>query len=154
MVPCGRVGELPTEDHLWRRFSSSPNHRTWDADLGRWLPNVGDLQFGPEMSTYWRQHLRMHGKGPLSVLDGYPGYDLVGELAIDEVQLQGFPVRQSPTEEPSVGCAHVSVYWPPGSIPQGHSQPFKDQRKLLRNQLSRELAWVHGDMPKIGPPGA
>jgi hypothetical protein len=155
MIPCGHIDELPIEDRLWRRFSSSPNHRTWDDDLGRWLPNLGDLQFNPELSTYWRQHLRMHGKGPLSLLDASAAYDLVGELTIGEIQMQGFPVRQSPDDEDSSkGCAHVSVYWPPGSIPQGQHQPTKDQRKLLRTQLARELVWVHGDMPKTGPLGA
>jgi len=154
MVPCGHAGELPDDDQVWRRFISSPNHRTWDSDVGRYIPNLGDLQFDPEMSTYWRQHLRMHGKGPSSVLEGDSRYDLVGQLAINQVRGEGFPVEQTPHQESPIGCAHVSIYWPPESIQPGHKEPFRDQRKLLRTKLAHGLTWVHGEMPTIGPPGA
>lgn len=151
-IPCGRVGKLPDQDHLWRRFTNSPNHLTWDADLERWIPSLSILQFDPEMSTYWREHLRMHGKGASSVLTR--GYTLVGELDIGKIQRQGFPTRQSPNDEPSIGCAHVSIHWPPESVLQGRTQPSKDQRKLLRMRLASEFIWVYGDVPTSGPAGA
>jgi hypothetical protein len=135
-----------------RRFIDSPNHRIWDADLGRWIPNWSVLQFDPEMSTYWREHLRMHGHGPSAILSG--GYSLVGELRANTAQAQGFLVRHTPSDETWFECAHVSVYWPPEEIPEGKTIPNKDRRRELRRKLAGEFHWVYGDLPTSGPTGA
>jgi hypothetical protein len=125
----------------------------WDTELRRWIPNPHYLRFDPDLSCYWRQHLRMHGKGPESVLEGDARYSLVGELLIVRLRGQGFPVRHSPNGDTSIGCAHSSVDWPPGTIAANGTEPSKKDQKLLKHELAREFSWIYGDMPAVGPEG-
>jgi len=153
-VPCGNAEELPKSDHLWRRLVYAPNHLSWDDDHGRWIPDEGDLKFNPDLSTSWREHLRMHRQGPATIVN--ETYGAVGEVAIDRVCLSGFRAEHTPNEDSTFGCAHASIDYPP-STPLGKGRKAKDARSELRYKLAREFTWVYGathpDVPRSGPTG-
>jgi hypothetical protein len=144
-VLCGEANELSRSDHLWRKFRNSDNHVWWSDEDECWLPTPAALQFDPELSTQWREHLESHGLGPDSILDVDKGYELVGEWYVSRLEDLNFPVKHTPDlEVPLIGCSHSSVYWPSAEIPPGKAKPNKDARDRIRSDLSYLMRWMHG----------
>lgn len=143
---CGEPSDLSGADHLWRQFQNSENHLIWDYDNERWLPAPAALQFNPEMSSQWREHLQAHGLGANVILSIDRGYSLVGEWPVDAIERLKFPVQHTPVGSTPIECAHSSVYWPPETLPDGKIQPTKDIRNLLRGNLADLIKWVCGEI--------
>lgn len=150
---CGEATELIARDHLWRQFRDSEEHLAWDYDNHTWLPTPAALQFDPDLSTRWSEHLRAHGLGPESLTDESKGYTLVGEWEISDIRKEQFLVSHTPCGNQPLDCAHSSVYWPPQEVPPDKSQPNRDRRRELRSALAAEMIWVHGQVT-IQPPDA
>src|SRR5207237_775432 len=120
--PCGEPQTIPDDHQVWRRLRDHPDHRTWDDDLQRWLPRVGHpetaLQFDPDLSTSWRQHLEIqHGLDPRAVITGTT-YSLVYQVDVGSLRALELTVKHTPPDGPEgtrpIGCAHTSAYWPEG----------------------------------------
>lgn len=129
----------------------SKNHLAWDYDNNRYVPNPAALTFDPEMSTRWAEHLEMHGLGPADVLDGDDRYTLVGEWSVQSVRNKEFPVEHTPDASEPLGCAHASIYWPPGSINPGSNRPDGPTRTSLRNFLARQMSLAYGEITTPPP---
>ena len=153
VFPCGETYELPDASNLWRRFMASDNHLIWDDNLGEWRPTPASLIFDPDLSCSWGQHLEMHGKGPGAVLESDARYTLVGEFIVSRIRSLGFLASHTPHQNSLIGCAHVSVDWPPSAIPPGKTQPNKDVRNDLRRDLTQDFSWINGNFP-ARPEGA
>lgn len=126
----------------------------WDADNQRWLPAQNQLQFDPELSTYWREHLAIHDQNPEVLLADNLTYTLVGEWEVEAVRQLHFPVEHSPTGEKPPDCAHTSVYWPPDSLTPSQPEPSKAKRRALRGPLAARMTWVYGEITTTPPEGA
>lgn len=119
------------------------------------VPSYAALSFDPDLSTFWAQHLKVvHDATPQALLDDKPQYGLVCEFPVGKVRQIGFIVRASPTGTNPIECAHVSVDWPPASIPPQREQPPPALRKTLRDELVEEFSWVYGEPPTTPPTGA
>jgi hypothetical protein len=149
--PCGEVVELAGQDHLWRQLRDSEQHLAWDYDNNAWLPSPAALQFDPELSTRWAEHLLIHGLGPEDILDKDKGYSLVGQWEISPIRSEHFPVAHTPCGAQPLDCAHSSVYWPPDEIPSGKVEPNRDRRRDLRSTLADEMTWTHGQITTQPP---
>ena len=148
-APCGEETELPSADHYLRRFRDSENHLTWDYDKGSWIPAPGSLNFNPDLSGSWREHLTKHGLWPESI--ARDGYTLVGQWLIGDARDLNFLVDHTPQGREPIDCAHTSLYWPPDSIKSGKVEPEPSKRKRLRSDLVGHMSWVHGEI-RTPPP--
>jgi hypothetical protein len=140
-----------------RRFIDSPNHLEWDGDNNRYVPAHSQLQFDPEMSTQWSEHLsRVHQLGPEVILADAPNYSLVGEWSVDAVRKLAFRVANTPDPDGDgpLNCSHASVYWPLASIVPPKTEPSPSKRKKLRNDLNREMTWAFGEISTPPPDGS
>jgi hypothetical protein len=147
---CGERQELADDDSVWRRQQDHIDYLEWSYDDDKWLPTAKALQFNPDLSTYWRQHLeRVHKNEPESIfVEGDHRYTLVYECGVVEIRTLGFGVEHSPegsTEPPE--CAHTSVNWPNGNMD-------KQRRRELRSPLARALQLVYGTISLTTPPDA
>lgn len=138
-------------DHLWRQFRDSDDYLVWDYDNQRWLPSPAALQFDPEMSSSWTEHLSDHKIGPDGILDRNKGYSLVGRWQVAALRKLEFPVEHSPCGNRPIDCAHSSVYWPPDAVGEGKREPSKSLRKQLRSDLAAQMTWVLGDIMTDAP---
>jgi hypothetical protein len=152
--PCGKPEDIPGGDHFLRRFIDSENHLEWDADNRRWLPSAASMQFDPDLSGSWREHLEFHELSPSSVIDGNHRYTLVGEWSIEALRDIKFVVTHSPISAIPIGCAHTSVDWPRDAIEPGSRRPDSMKRMSLRNSLGVRMTWVYGDITTPPPEGA
>jgi hypothetical protein len=117
------------------------------------MPAPSELQFNPDMSSQWKEHLLRHNLGPESILEGYPSYTLVGEFPVANLRGHHFKVTHSPRDSKPIDCAHTSVNWPPDSIGENRKEPPKGIRNALRRDLTSDFKWVLGtDAPP--PDGA
>lgn len=149
--PCGEVVELDDSQDLWRRVRDHADHLTWNSDDRRWMPRPtppsNALQFDPDMSTSWSQHLQgRHNQGPDAALDYEGRYTLVYGLNVGEARLIGCTVRHSPQASDPPDCAHSSLEWP---VPAD-----KSTRKAIRADLSHAMKLVHGESRLEPPPGS
>jgi hypothetical protein len=150
--PCGQTLEIPDGDHLWRKFMDSANHLIWNHDLGRMVPSHAALQFDPDLSSDWREHLELvHQQTASAIVGDDSRYTLVGQFPVGRVRKLDFVVTATPNSIQPFGCAHASVDWPPHTVPEHSIEPTRDVRKQLRNELAREASWVLGT-PTVGPP--
>lgn len=150
-IPCGEPQEIPVTNRVWRRLVDSKNHLAWDYDNNRYVPSPAALQFNPEMSTRWGEHLKMHGLGVADVLENDDRYTLVGEWSVEEVRKMHFPLEHTPDGDEPLGCAHASIYWPPSAVKAGTKRPDSVTRTSLRNQLVRGMAFVYGEITTPPP---
>ena len=151
-MPCGEKLEVPFDGHFLRRFRDSDNHRVWDYDKKAWVPSPEALQFDPDLSGSWNEHLKeSHGLGPASVAsDGYP---LVGEWLVSDIRALDFEVEHTPQGSLPIECAHTSVWWPISALKQGKTEPDKPTRRRLRSVLAGDMSWAHGEI-SAKPPDA
>ena len=151
---CGQSNEIPSDSRLMRRFIDSPNHLEWDSDSNRYIPAAKQLQFDPDMSTQWAEHLALkHKLGPEAVLDGNSSYSLVGEWKVDTVLKSQFLVSNTPdlTRTGPLSCSHTSIDWPTSSIVPPKEEPSPKARRKLRSELTREMVWIFGDITTAPP---
>lgn len=157
LMPCVEARNIPEAHHLIRRFRDDPNHLTWDDELGP-VPHHSagnSLQFDPDLSTSWREHLEEHGIGPAGVLGWRRSpYSLVGQISVWNARQLNFLVKHTPTETIPTGCAHASIDWPPGEIHPPATQPAKAVRSKLRSELARGFPIIYGTVDSLRPPGA
>jgi hypothetical protein len=136
---------------LWRRVLDDLDNITWDPGEQRWLIRINHpshaLQFNPEMSVSWREHLvHRHRKGPAAALKGAGDYTLVYELASADARKIRLCVKHSPIGKRQPDCAHTSVEWPEGLT--------KPDRKAIRSDLAHAMRLVHGVPTQTPPPEA
>jgi hypothetical protein len=73
------------------------------------------MQFDPDFSVYWREHLELHGSDQDYIGDGGDRYPLIFEATVEDVRdLRGesgkqFYVAYTPKSDEAYGCSHVSV---------------------------------------------
>lgn len=152
-------------DHVLRQASNSEDHYEWYRDSnGNWVPRLRikglkgkagavGLQFDPDLSVQWKEHLRLHSRGPEDLVRAKPGSPLVFEASVGDVRrlrAEGqyrFYVAYTPTDDEPFGCAHVSVL-----LLLRESQ--KAARDSLRTDLSELLELVHGTPTVPLPEGA
>jgi hypothetical protein len=151
---CGEPEDIPDNDHLLRRFMDSKNHLEWDADNMRWLPSAAAMQFDPDLSTSWKEHLEFHGMGPEAVIAGNDRYSLVGEWPVKTLRDSRLVITHSPSSSGPIDCAHTSVDWPPDAIEPGKRRPNGAMRMSVRNSLSVSISWVYGNITIVPPEGA
>jgi hypothetical protein len=155
-VGCGELAEsIPRDNRLLRRFIDDENHITWEGDRPIPHPLMGNsMQFDPELSTFWREHIEDDGNRIDSVLGRCPEYTLVGEIGVGAALDVPMAVAHDPTDEvPIIGCAHAGVGWSPSTIPAGSHQPTRPEKKRLRAELARGFSFVVGDVHTERPPG-
>jgi hypothetical protein len=150
--PCGQPQPIGSDQRLWRRVIDHPDHVTWDADKERWLPrpsgSSNSLQFNPELSTFWCEHLQdRHRLLPSSILDPDGRYTLVYQSQVQDVRAIGCTVEHTPQADLPVDCAHTSVWYPSGATD-------KPSRKAVRNDLARTVILVYGAISQSPPDGA
>jgi len=124
----------------------------WDYDKKVWIPSPEALQFDPDLSGSWREHLQeRHGLGPASV--STEDYPLVGEWLVDDIRAHNFQVEHTPQGPLPIECAHTSVWWPANMLEPGKIEPNKTIRRRLRSGLAGDMSWVHGEI-SAQPPDA
>lgn len=150
-IPCGQQDIVGSSDVLWRKTRDHADHLEWYADLGCWLPRVEDpsnaLQFNPDLSVLWADHLLgRHEILASSLVAGDEVYNLVFAVDVSAMATLKLRVEHTPTESTPVGCSHVSV-WRPESL-------TKPQRKQLKYALQRLMRLVAGEVRRSVPEGA
>lgn len=137
---CGTSAPIGAKDHLLRRLPDEDSCVVRSRRTGGLVPNVGSnaLQFNPEMSAYWREHLdTSHQLGAPAVAG--PDDRPVFEMAIEDLEALGLMVRHTPEDTIPIDCAHTSIFWPGGVKPQ------RGQRNELRADIADRVVWVHRD---------
>lgn len=148
-LPCGRVGAIDDEHHLWRSVKDDPDCLEWDSDDAQWLPRVQDpsnsVQFNPDLSVFWAEHVeKVHAAGIEVALTPSQGYTLAYSLSAATVRELHLGVVHSPQDDMLPGCAHGSIEYP---VPR----PAKHERRELRYRLARQMRLVAGS-PTVRPP--
>lgn len=134
---------------------NSENHLVWSDELGRAIPSPAALQFDPDLSADWREHLEVvHYESSTAVLKDDPRYALVGEVPVGVVRSLGFLVHASPHQLSALGCAHASVDWPVAAVPAGRTEPPKSVRRTLKHSLGEQVSWAYGTPAISKPTGA
>lgn len=150
-MKCGERDQLEDDHHLWRRVKDDPNTLTWVPDEKRWVPSnthpSNSIQFDPELSTFWREHLEgTHRLTARSITDEVGGYTLAFEMKVEVPRELGACVVHSPTCEKPIDCAHTSVFYP--------NDMDKSQRFIFRQELAHSMFLVSGSCSQVPPPGA
>lgn len=146
---CGAVSELDDTHGLWRRVRDDPDDLTWHSEEQRWLPRPEQpsIQFNPDLSCYWREHLvEQHASGPRSAIGSASRYALVFELAAGQARNLRCLVEHSPQGPTVPDCAHSSVRREAGLT--------RAERAALRNDLAYAMRLVYGVPTQQPPPGA
>lgn len=147
---CGVAAPIPDEHRVWRRAMASLHWHTWDSDRQRWLPRGNTVDFDPELSTVWADHMEStHGAGPGSALDGYDRYTLVFEVGVSACRAIRCQVTHSPDGPCPLACAHTLVSMPP-EVSTAHRKEIKS----IRMALGRAMSLVYGTITAPPPPGA
>jgi hypothetical protein len=149
-------------DYVFRLAKDVEDDYEWHRDDdGNWTPKLRvspvkgrqpGLQFNPDFSVQWREHLGMHSKGA-SDLVAATNRPLVFEANVGEIRklraegIRRFYVAYTPTDEEPLGCAHVSVLLL-------LDKELKAASLSLRTDLSNLLALVHGTPSIPVPEGA
>ena len=113
----------------------------------------GALQFDPDLSVHWREHIELHSLGLSHLVRFKAGAPLVFQAIVGEVRgLRSDDGRQmyvayTPTNEPTFGCSHASVLL-----------LVRDRDKQARDELREDLRplWrlVYGTPTLALPEGA
>jgi hypothetical protein len=144
---CGEEQDIPDDSTLLRSVRHHADDLRWDSDRREWLPTDRALQFDPDFSTQWENHLVcVHGLAVDSVVtDGRP---LVFDAEAGDFRSISLGVRHSPMGDEPIECAHSSVDWP------GGREPDKPAKRKLRAGMRRGMRLVHGEISLEAPPGA
>ncbi len=145
---CGTLACVPDADHLWRSVRHDASNLAWHDDEKRWIPAGTALQFDPDWSGRWREHLiDIHGLGPSDVAEAHR--PLVFEVQVEAIRMLGMKVEHTPQATDPTDCAHASTWYRTDG-----AQPTRPERALLRNALAVLLTLVHGAIAMPPPPGA
>lgn len=154
-MPCGEVEVLSGSDRLWRRVYDHPDSLEYFPDEDRWLPKGSPpaVQFDPDLSMTWREHLeRRHRLGPEAIIAD-SGHALVFEMSVDDAEILGCAAEHSPVGDEPVDCAHASILYPPLPNDLTRNQR-KSEQAAVRNAVGRAMRRVHGSVTQPKPPGA
>jgi hypothetical protein len=147
-APCGTGAALPDDGQLLRSIAHDPDALEWFADEQRWLPTAKAMQFDPDCSMFWRQHLQeVHDQAPECVTVGKR--PLVFEVRAGSARNLEFGAEHSPDGDTPIACAHSSLEWPGGG-----PQPPKPVRNALRSDLVRHMELIVGEILLPPPPAA
>jgi hypothetical protein len=151
------------DDHVWRQARDSEDHYSWHQDDdGNWIArlrvkglkgSMPGLQFDPDLSVQWREHLDLHGYTPQGLVRAKPNLPLIFEANVGDIRairtetLERFYVAYTPMDDEPYGCAHVSVL-----LLLRKSQSA--ERDSLREDLSRLLECRYGTPSVPVPEGA
>lgn len=134
-------------------MKNSENHVTWDDIDSQWHPRMEQpsnaLQFDPDWSAYWRQHLAHRHQLPVASVanESYPLVFQVTASKVLSIEYEGhrFAADHSPQGDLPLDCAHCSVTY---------EDAAKFVRKGLRALLANELQLVWGIPIALKPTGA
>jgi hypothetical protein len=154
---CGSAEQIPRTDDVWRVVTDDPDHREWDEIDRKWLPRSehpsNALQFDPDFSSAWRQHLeQLHHETAAVLIDAEAKRTLVFQLPLLAVDDLGLTYAHTPEGSAPPACSHTSVYLPEDA--SGNGKGAKARRKAIRLDVARAMELVMGDLPIEGPPGA
>ena len=162
---CRGALAVPDADHLWRQARDQEDYVHWcQTDDDKWIPRLRvtplkqggpmGLQFNPDLSVVWREHLATHSLAVEHLVDITPERTLIFETSAEVIRSlrapdgRRFYVAYTPTDDEPLGCSHASI------LELFDKKANKAASMSLRTDLSEALSLVYGTFSGEIPEGA
>lgn len=167
MLQCDRHIGIPDGDHVWRRVKNGKYTVVYDGNENRIKVRIEKpteknvqynppIQFDPDVSVNWVEHLQLHGKSHLDLTEDPKEAPLIFQAKVCDLRAlrplgedKRVHVVYTPNSSIPIDCSHSSI------LPMGFHADKNADKILVREALQNVLFLVHGTpVEGIIPEGA